>query len=487
MSIRDRLNAAALSYLRSDGIRVGSNWYPLYDGLYQQQPSLGQTRDDIQDSYTDYARYAYGQNAAIRTLVDRRRQVFSQGRFRFQRMVGGVPGEFWGNQSLDILDGPGRLDSGQGLLSQALQDADLAGTAIIVREAGPRLVCLRPDWVTIVAGSRRSDAGMVAPDAEVLGVVYHPGGRNRGYDADPVTYLPGEFALFYYAPDPTFRFRGQSWITSVVREVQADSAATLHKLMFFENGATPSTVVSLDKGVSLQQLKDFKAEFEKDKTGALNAYKTLYLGGGADVKVIGTDLRQIDFKVTQGAGETRLAAAAGVPPIIAGFSEGLASATYSNYGQARRAFSDITIWDLWGKMANALESVIPPPSGSRMWVDSRHIPFLQDDALDDAEIMVRKANAMRTLWDGGAEPDSVIKAVDAGDLSQLRHSGNLSVQLQPDGVAPADPAPPVSDGKRAIEVARRQLQERGIARPTQAQIAEHLGVSDRTVRRWEGE
>lgn len=464
--------------------------YPL--GMYQPQPSLGQTRDDIQDSYTDYARYAYGANAAIRTLVDRRRQVFSQGRFRFQQMRGGVPGDFFGTPALDVLDGPGRTDSGQDLMSQALQDADLAGTAVIVRERGPRLVCLRPDWVTIVAGSRRDDVGMVAPDAEVLGIVYHPGGRDRG-GADPVVYLPGEFTLFRYAPDPAFRFKGISWISSVVKEVQADTAATTHKLMFFENGATPATIVTLDPAVvkTVTQFEEWVNKFEERHDGLLNAYKTLYMGAGADVEVVGSDLKQLDFKVTQGAGETRLAAAAGVPPIIAGFSEGLAAATYSNYGQARRAFSDITIWDLWGKMANALESVIPPPGGARMWVDSRHIPFLQDDALDDAEIMVRKANAMRTLWDGGAEPESVIKAVEAGDLSQLEHSGNLSVQLQDPSAPKPDPTPEPppepTDGKRAVERAREQLRERGIPRPTQAQVAEHLGVSDRTVRRWEGE
>ena len=45
----------------------------------------------------------------------------------------------------------------------------------------------------------------------------------------------------------------------------------------------------------------------------VNAYKTLFLAGGADVKVVGADLKQVDFKQVQGAGETRIAAAAGVP------------------------------------------------------------------------------------------------------------------------------------------------------------------------------
>jgi phage portal protein BeeE len=59
--------------------------------------------------------------------------------------------------------------------------------------------------------------------------------------------------------------------------------------------------------------------------------------------------------VTQGAGETRIAAAAGVPPVIVGLSEGLQAATYSNYSQARRRFADGTMRPLWRNAAVARE------------------------------------------------------------------------------------------------------------------------------------
>jgi hypothetical protein len=102
------------------------------------------------------------------------------------------------------------------------------------------------------------------------------------------------------------------------------------------------------------------------------------------------------------------------------------------------------------------------------------------------------ATAMRTLWDGGADPKSVIDAVTSGDLSRLIHTGNLSVQLQdpnakPEPAPAAEPTPDVTDseGKSAVNGARAALRAQGIIRPTQAQVAEFLGVSDRTVRRWE--
>jgi hypothetical protein len=138
--------------------------------------------------------------------------------------------------------------------------------------------------------------------------------------------------------------------------------------------------------------------------GALNAYKTLYLGGGADVKVIGTDLKQIDFKVTQGAGETRIAAAAGVPPIIVGLSEGLESATYSNYGQARRRFADGTMRPLWRNAAGSLARIMEMPGDSELWYDDRDIPFLQEDMKDEAEIQQLQSAAIRQLVDAGFKP-----------------------------------------------------------------------------------
>jgi hypothetical protein len=80
----------------------------------------------------------------------------------------------------------------------------------------------------------------------------------------------------------------------------------------------------------------------------------MFLGGGADAKVVGSDLKQIDFKVTQGHGETRIAAAAGSRRSSSGCPKGLDSATYSNYAQARRRFADMTMRPLWRNAAGSL-------------------------------------------------------------------------------------------------------------------------------------
>ena len=95
--------------------------------------------------------------------------------------------------------------------------------------------------------------------------------------------------------------------------------------------------------------------------------------------------------------------------MIVGLSEGLQAATYSNYGQARRRFADLTMRPLWRNAAGSLEWIINTPQvnagRAELWYDERDIAFLQEDRKDLAEIQTANASAMRQLIDGGFEPD----------------------------------------------------------------------------------
>ena len=409
---------------------IGGQTYPL-NGL--QQTLLGKT-EEIESDFLGLVQGAYQRNGVVFACMLARSLVFSEARFQFQRFTAGRPGDLFGTPELDILERPWPGGVTADLLAAMLADADLAGTAYVAR-ISRKLVRLRPDWVTIVLGSF-DDADVEAgdPEAEILGYVYHPGGRYSG--RDPVRFLREQVAQFQYVRDPVAMYRGMSWLTPLVTEVQAHSAATAHKLMFFRNGATPNMVVTHaplpgTPEVQRQAFADWVAEFRKAEPKGWQAYKTLHLAAGADAKVVGADLKQLDFKVTQGHSETAIAAAARVPPIIVGLSEGLEAATYSNYGQARRAFADLTMRPLWRNAAGSLETIIRAPSGARLWYDDRDIAFLREDRKDAAEIHRIKAVTIRQLVDAGYRPESVVKAVEAEDMGLLAHSGLFSVQLQP--------------------------------------------------------
>jgi hypothetical protein len=394
--------------------------------------SMTGNREEVPPGATGLASYAFGGNAVVFACMAVRMRVFTEARLAFQRMRGGRPGDLWSSPALGLLEHPWPNGTTGDLLARNLVYADLFGNSFTYRAAPDRLQVLRPDWVTILSGVREeSETNGWDLGAEVLGYIYQPGGRASG--KEPRFLLPEVVAHFAPVPDPLAPWRGQSWLSPVLRDIKADTAATSHKLAFFEQAATPNLKVKADPTLTPEKFKEWVAVFRQGHEGAANAYKTLFLGGGADAEVIGANLRQMDFKQTQGAGETRIAAAAGVPPVLVGLSEGLQAATYSNYGQARRAFADEWARPTWRNFAASLQSIIPTPTDSRLWYDDRDIPFLQEDQKDAAEILSVRASTIKQLLDAGFESQSVVKAVDANDLSLLQHTGLFSVQLQPPG------------------------------------------------------
>jgi phage portal protein BeeE len=431
MGMIDRLR----SFLAPVPTPERSSWpYVTFDGT-RYPLSLNQTllgNKELPDpGYSGLVMWAYANNPVVFACMRARMSLFTEARFQFRQIRGGRPGDLFGKAGLRILEQPWPNGTTGDLLAHMIQDADLAGNAFVAKQ-GNTLVRLRPDWVTIIIGSYE-DPYVLAwdPNAEVVGYSYLPGGPGGGRPA--VTFQRSQVAHFAPIPDPLAPYRGMSWLTPVLREIGADSGMTDHKTMFLTNGATPNLVVSLDPAVSKAQFDAWKEAFDSGHTGVQNAYKTLFLGGGAKVERVGTDLQQMDFATVQGHGETRIAAAAGVPPIVVGLSEGLAAATYSNYGQARRAFSDLTMRTLWRLACASLATICPAPPGSELWYDDRDIKFLQDDMLDQSTIQSTDASSIKTLLDAGFEPDACIEAITANDLGRLvgKHSGLYSVQLQP--------------------------------------------------------
>ena len=415
-----------------DFLTFGGMSYPLM-GLNQTMPNAKQ--EDIDGSFRSFAS-AYRGNAIVFAVMNARMRLFTEARFQFRTMRNGKPGDLFGTADLAILETPWTNATTGDLLARMIADADLAGNFYGIRRPGPSLQRLQPDWVSILVGGTSNGL-----DAHIAGYAYQPGGPSGGQDR--IVLLPEEVCHFAPIPDPMARYRGMSWLSPIVRELQADNAATAHKLSFFENGATPNLVVKRPDEVSKEVFEKWVQLMEAGHAGAANAYKTLYLTSGADATVVGANLRQLDFKNTQGAGETRIAAAGGVPPIIVGLSEGLAAATYSNYGQARRAFSDGTMRPLWRNAAGSLASIITVPPGAELWYDDRNIPFLAEDQKDIADIQQSKASTITNYITAGFEPDWAVKAAEAANPSLLvgHHTGLYSVQLQPPGkiTPPVDP------------------------------------------------
>jgi phage portal protein BeeE len=427
------------------------NYFNYNGGLYplgMQQTLVGE-KQEWGAGLEGVVQGASRANGIVFACILARMLLFSEARFKYRRLSDGGAGRLFGDPRLRILERPDVNRTTRDLLASALVDIDLAGNFYAARRPGNRLVRMRPDWVTILSGSPNDpDMSGWDLDARVVGYFYHEGGRQSG--KDPVPLLPESVAHFAPIPDPLARWRGMSWLQTIAREVKADSAATAHKLRFFEAGGTPNIIITLKPEIEGENFDRWVEKYDRMfGQGLKTAYKTMYLGAGATHDVVGRDFQQMDFKVTQGAGETRIAAAAGVPPVIVGLSEGLAAATYSNYGQARRRFADLTMRPLWGNFAASMESIVPPPdAGAELWYDETAIPALREDAKDRAEIQGRQAATIRTLVDAGYDPATVIPAVLSENWTDLKHTGLYSVQLQPPSTTPI--ASPTTQAGRAL-------------------------------------
>lgn len=421
------------------------NWvdsFLLYQGsIYQPGVTTtyaGQKAEPVGDTFQGYLQGAYKANGVIFAVSMARARLFSEARFKWRRLgQTGGGSDLFGTPELRRLERPWPGGTTQSLLMRAEQDVTCGGTFFLAEsEDGTRLLRRRPDWMQFILTAPPDEA----IESDVIGYMYTVGGPLSG--GQQKFYLLDECVHWSPIPDPDAQYRGMSWLTPVIEEMQSDQAATRHKAKFFENAATPNMVVTAPPQLTPEQFKEFRRVANEASVGVDNAYKTLYLGGGATGEVVGANMQQMDFRATQGAGETRIAAAGGVPPIIVGLSEGLSSATYSNYGQARRAFGDTWGSNQWRSFCGAIEPLLTVPTNdageqdAELWYDTRDIPFLRQDQIDLANVQSTQAGTINALVAGGWTWETAKASVLADDFSLLEHSGLMSVQLQ----APASPA-----------------------------------------------
>jgi phage portal protein BeeE len=447
LGLLDRIDAAR----RSDEKRFSIDQWITDYLIPSQQYGFGElglnetyARQKIQDIASTLPAYAAALRRSPPAFAAQmvRALVLSQARFVFRNKAwSSTPRRVFGTTALGLLEKPWPGATTGELLARMEWHAGLAGNAYVVRRPN-RLRVLRPDWVGVVYGSdSEPDDAAHALDGELLGYVYCNGGftanRNQTY-----TLLPSEVAHWSPIPDPESAGAGMSWITPAAREIQADRAATEHKLKFFDNGATPNMVVKGIPAATKAQFDEIVDAMEERHAGIRNAYKTLYLTAGADATVVGVDMKQMDFKSVQGAGETRISVLSRVPAPLLGISEGLAGSSLNagNFGMARRMFSDTWVHPSLQDVSSALSTLVKVPNDAELWFDTSDIPLLREDAKDAAEIEQIKASTISGLVQDGFTPESAIAAVQGQNMNLLKHTGLVSVQLQPPGSQQNQPA-----------------------------------------------
>lgn len=368
-------------------------------------------------------------SGVVAAAVAARALVISDIHFRFQDIETG---------ELDPDPIP-ELEGSAQALHKAEVSASYAGNAYIwVDRAGGRLVPLRPDWVRIVAVSEQYPGNpLQAPDARIFMYGYQPSGP----DSEPL-FLPPEDVI-HWAPEPSAlsTFIGESWVTSVVREALVDLQTVKHVEQFFEKAATPNTVYSMDKDVDPDSVSMFIEKFRENYEGAVNAFKTMFIGGGASVQVIGSKLSELNMRELQGGFENRVATRSRVPSSVLGIREGNQSGALqaTAYAQMRRLWADGWFHPTARGLCQAVGRAIPAPEGKRVWYDAKRTLLLLEDALERAQVMSTQIGSIGAAIQAGFKPEAAVQAVMNDSLFQLAapgaHTQLVSVQLLPPGEA----------------------------------------------------
>jgi hypothetical protein len=396
--------------------RQGYNEY-MYSGAYQiaTVDSQGRGREGADAGIVRTAREAYAANGVVYACIAVRMALFSEARFTFQSTI---DKRLFGTQDLSILEYPWPNATAGELLARMEQDDSVAGNSYI-RRAVPddgsddQLVQMRPDTVAIVSEEVTDTRGRVFKRP----VGYVEDLRVLGVDRDPQTFTTGEVAHYSPCPDPKALFRGESWLTAVLRDVSADQALTTYKTMHLANGAMPGLVIKYSQKLSDATVEKLRKRFGARYGGPENAGKTLVVDEGADPVVAGSTLEQLQYEAVTKAGERRICAAAGPGlDVILGFEKG-------DYQAAVRRLSDLWARPHWRMACASLQHLIPDVTApTRLWFDVTDIAALREGELQRAQSTLVKSQGVASLVVAGFTRKSILSAVESGDMSQLEES-----------------------------------------------------------------
>ncbi len=395
-------------------------------------------------TFTSYALFGFSSNAIVFSCAMARIETLSQAKFVFRNKL---TGKTFTTSELDVLQNPWPNGTSADLIAKWEQHNSIAGNGF-ARRAGDQIIVMRPDWLDIVSVLVDEGADMSGEPRfhrEVVGYLYSEGGIGVG---QPVFFDVSEVAHWSPLPDPMSLWRGMSWLTPVLREVNADVAMTEHRQRFFDAAATPNLMLRYQQKLTPSTLESIKERWQARYGGPAGTGATVVLDEGADLTVVGASFESMRFNEVQNAGEARICAASRVPAIVAGVQAGLDASTFANYKASYRSFVNGAATFLWLSLAASLSKLVNVPADSELILDPSGMPALRDDEQDRANAMQTTLAAASTGLTAGYESESIAAYLGTGDLSKLKHTGLVSVQLykaaaKEDATIPALPiAPP---------------------------------------------
>jgi HK97 family phage portal protein len=283
--------------------------------------------------------------------------------------------------------------------------------------------------------------------------------NNQAYDWEyrvpgvrPPFFLKAEdVGTFRYNSSPMMGPMGTPPLYAAMRAVAIENTMADFVKVFFQNNGVPSWVAVLkDEYQSIDQ-DDAEAAAERlmQRFGqGRGAGRIAIMPGLERIERVQANFDEMAFTDLSDMTAASICSAFAVPPILIHTKLGLDASTYSNYGQARRAFYEDTITPLWRRLDGAMTRALLPEfdvdESVSLEFDTSEIPALQDDLTNEraqkielwrSQVITR--NEIRSDFgyseiedESGAElhaPASPFGMLPMGDEDEERTWGGLRV------------------------------------------------------------
>ena len=225
---------------------------------------------------------------------------------------------------LNILDFVNPFHTGLEMMEQTQTYIDLVGEVfwLVIKDGSNR-----PAEIWVVNPNKMK----VIPDRKmyIKGYVYKNGNEEIPLDTDDIVHIK--------LPNPTNPFRGQSPLSSVSADVEAEKYSSQYNRAFFQNSAEPNGVIQFDGTLTDSQYERLRYQWNSQYQGTSNSHKVAILEGGASFQASSVTQRDMQFRDLRIMNRDVIMGVYGLPKHILGIAEDVnrANAEASEYTFAR--------------------------------------------------------------------------------------------------------------------------------------------------------
>ena len=266
----------------------------------------------------------YGQVGWVFACVSRIASAVAETKWRVYSKNGMELTELTEHPILDIIDFVNPFHTGLEMFEQTQTFIDLVGEVfwLVLKDAANK-----PAEIWVVNPTKMK----VVPDREmyIKGYVYKNGNEEIPLNVEDVVHIK--------LPNPTNPFRGQSPLSSVNSDVEAEKYSSQYNRAFFQNSAEPNGVIQFDGTLTDSQYERLRLQWNKQYQGTSNSHKVAILEGGASFQANTLTQRDMQFKDLRIMNRDVIMGVYGLPKHILGIAEDVnrANAEASEYTFAR--------------------------------------------------------------------------------------------------------------------------------------------------------